>query len=45
MGEFLVTEGVVGDISHTALRMPLREEGVTFQRLKPERPAPTPATP
>ncbi|HEY2262192.1 MAG TPA: IS630 family transposase, partial [Streptosporangiaceae bacterium] len=32
--EFLVAEGVVDDISHEGLRMLLREEGVTFQRLK-----------
>jgi hypothetical protein len=31
---FLVAEGVVDDISHEGLRMLLREEGVTFQRLK-----------
>jgi transposase len=34
LGEFLVAEGVVDDISHEGLRMLLREEGVTFQRLK-----------
>src|SRR5258708_5682046 len=34
LAEFLVTEGVVDDISHEGLRMLLREEGVTFQRLK-----------
>ena len=32
--EFLVAEGVVDDISHEGLRALLREEGVTFQRLK-----------
>jgi len=32
--EFLVAEGVVDDISHEGLRILLREEGVTFQRLK-----------
>jgi transposase len=31
---FLVAEGVVDDISHEGLRVLLREEGVTFQRLK-----------
>src|SRR5215510_205197 len=34
LGEFLVAEGVVDDISHEGLRMLLREEGVSFQRLK-----------
>jgi transposase len=34
LGEFLVAEGVVDDISHERLRVLLREEGVTFQRLK-----------
>jgi hypothetical protein len=34
LGEFLVAEGVVDDISHEGLRVVLREEGVTFQRLK-----------
>src|SRR5262245_45696805 len=34
LGEFLVAEGVVDDISHEGLRALLREEGVTFQRLK-----------
>ena len=34
LAEFLVAEGVAGDISHEGLRMLLREEGVTFQRLK-----------
>jgi hypothetical protein len=29
-----VAEGVVDDISHEGLRSLLREEGVTFQRLK-----------
>ena len=32
--DFLVAEGVVDDISHEGLRILLREEGVTFQRLK-----------
>jgi transposase len=32
--DFLVAEGVVEDISHEGLRALLREEGVTFQRLK-----------
>jgi transposase len=30
LGEFLVAEGVVDDISHEGLRVLLREEGVTF---------------
>jgi transposase len=34
LAEFLVAEGVVEDISHEGLRMLLREEGVTFQRVK-----------
>jgi transposase len=34
LAEFLVAEGVVDDISHEGLRMLVREEGVTFQRLK-----------
>jgi transposase len=34
LAEFLVAEGVVEDISHEGLRVLLREEGVTFQRLK-----------
>jgi hypothetical protein len=34
LAEFLVAEGVVDDISHEGLRMLLRGEGVTFQRLK-----------
>jgi transposase len=41
LAEFQVAEGVVDDISHEGLRMLLREEGVTFQRLKPARPPPT----
>jgi transposase len=32
--EFLVAEGVADDISHEGPRVLLREEGVTFQRLK-----------
>jgi transposase len=32
--DFLVAEGVVEDISHEGLRVLLRAEGVTFQRLK-----------
>jgi hypothetical protein len=32
--DFLVAEGVVDDISHEGLRVLLRAEGVTFQRLK-----------
>jgi transposase len=34
LADFLVAEGVVDDISHEGLRGLLREEGVTFQRLK-----------
>src|SRR3954449_2470391 len=34
LAEFLVAEGVVDDISHEGLRGLLREEGVSFQRLK-----------
>src|SRR5580698_9723830 len=34
LAEFLVAEGVVDDISHEGLRLLLREEGVSFQRLK-----------
>ena len=34
LADFLVAEGVVDDISHEGLRMLLRAEGVTFQRLK-----------
>jgi transposase len=34
LAEFLVAEGVIDDISHEGLRRLLREEGVTFQRLK-----------
>jgi transposase len=34
LAEFLVAEGVVDDISHEGLRMLLREEGVSFQRVK-----------
>jgi transposase len=34
LADFLVAEGVVDDISHEGLRIVLREEGVTFQRLK-----------
>jgi transposase len=34
LAEFLVAEGVVDDISHEGLRVLLRQEGVTFQRLK-----------
>src|ERR1700704_5914911 len=34
LAEFLVAEGVVDDISHEGLRVLLREEGVTFQRIK-----------
>jgi transposase len=34
LADFLVAEGVVDDISHEGLRVLLREEGVTFQRVK-----------
>jgi transposase len=34
LADFLVAEGVVDDISHEGLRVLVREEGVTFQRLK-----------
>src|SRR5262249_38729887 len=34
LADFLVAQGGGGDISHDGLRMLLREEGVTFQRLK-----------
>jgi transposase len=34
LADFLVAEGVVDDISHEGLRALLRQEGVTFQRLK-----------
>jgi len=34
LADFLVAAGVVDDISHEGLRILLREEGVTFQRLK-----------
>jgi transposase len=34
LADFLVVEGVVDDISHEGLRILLREEGVSFQRLK-----------
>jgi transposase len=34
LADFLVAEGVVEDISHEGLRSLLREEGVSFQRLK-----------
>ncbi len=34
LADFLVAEGVVEDISHEGLRTLLRQEGVTFQRLK-----------
>jgi len=34
LAEFLVAEGVVDDINHEGLRTLLREEGVSFQRLK-----------
>src|SRR6266849_957154 len=34
LADFLVAEGVVDDISHESLRQLLRQEGVSFQRLK-----------
>ena len=34
LADFVVAEGVVDDISHEGLRGLLREEGVSFQRLK-----------
>jgi transposase len=34
LAEFLVAQGLIDDISHEGLRALLREEGVTFQRLK-----------
>jgi transposase len=34
LADFVVAEGVVDDISHEGLRVLLRAEGVTFQRLK-----------
>ena len=34
LADFLVAEGVVDDISHEGLRALLREEGVSFQRMK-----------
>lgn len=34
LADFLVAEGVVDDISHEGLRILLRKEGVSFQRLK-----------
>nr|WP_240678289.1 helix-turn-helix domain-containing protein [Streptomyces griseoviridis] len=34
LADLLVAEGVVDDISHEGMRILLREEGVTFQRMK-----------
>jgi len=34
LADFLVAEGVVDDISHEGLRALLRQQGVTFQRIK-----------
>jgi transposase len=34
LADFLVAEGVAGDISHEGLRVLLRQERVTFQRLR-----------
>ncbi|MEO5900791.1 MAG: helix-turn-helix domain-containing protein [Ilumatobacteraceae bacterium] len=39
LAEFLVAEGVVGDISHEGLRSVLREEGVSFQVIKTFKPS------
>lgn len=44
LADFLVAEGVVDDISHEGLRILLREEGVTFQRLKTWKASKTRAT-
>jgi transposase len=41
LADFLVTVGMVDDISHEGLRILLREEGVTFQRQKTWTPLPT----
>jgi len=41
LADFLVAEGVVDDISHEGLRTLLREEGVTFHRLRPGSPPKT----
>jgi transposase len=35
LADFLVNEGVVDDISHEGLRVLLRQEGVSFQRVTP----------
>jgi transposase len=34
LADFLVADGVVDDISHEGLRVLLRDEGVSFQRIK-----------
>ncbi|WP_406314522.1 helix-turn-helix domain-containing protein [Streptosporangium sp. NBC_01639] len=34
LADFLIAEGVVDDISHEGLRVLLRQEGVSFQRIK-----------
>ena len=44
LADFLVAEGVVDDISHEGLRILLREEGVSFQRLKTWKTSRTPTT-
>jgi transposase len=44
LADFLVAEGVAGDISHEGLRVLLRAEGVSFQRLKTGRPPKTRST-
>src|ERR1700749_1413852 len=45
LADFLVAEGVVDDISHEGLRILLRDEGVSSQRVKPGRPPVTSTTP
>ncbi|MCQ8774792.1 helix-turn-helix domain-containing protein [Streptomyces sp. AA8] len=35
LADFLVAEGVVDDISHEGLRVLLRQEGISFQRIRP----------
>src|SRR5687767_15638888 len=44
LADFLVAEGVVDDISHEGLRVLLREEGVSFQRLKTWKTSTTPTS-
>lgn len=45
LADFLVAEGVVDDISHEGLRILLREEGISFQRIKTGKPPATRTTP